>query len=188
MNEKEETSDLLNAYSKNLHFEFLDDRSWLPEDIKNELELTEFFNDIILSFLFKKRNGVIDDFFLKENKLSFFLETFMKKQNVTEFGYVEIIKKTDKYYKLKINDKGRNYFINHSTKYRVKSVTLIKRIRRYVLKLIRQFWSFIFVSANNRIKIIMESGIIKLILFIIAILSFILKDEIKDLILEWWKK
>ena len=34
----------------------------------------------------------------------------------------------------------------------------------------------------------MESGIVKLIIFIMAILSFILKDEIKDWFLEWWNK
>jgi hypothetical protein len=39
------------------------------------------------------------------------------------------------------------------------------------------------VSANNRIKTMMESGIIKLILFAITLITFILKwDDIKKLI------
>jgi hypothetical protein len=44
------------------------------------------------------------------------------------------------------------------------------------------------VSANNKINAILESGIIKLVLFIITVLSFLLKDEIKDWFMVWWKK
>jgi hypothetical protein len=145
-----------------------------------ELELTSKCNDIILSFLFRKYSGTgrIDDLFLKENNILLTLNEFLEKQNVTEFGYVEIIKQTDKYYKLKINDNGRDYLLNHSKNiYRIKSVTLIKRISLYVLNLIRKLKSFVFVSANNRIKTIMESGYMKLIGFFIVIFSLILKWE-----------
>jgi len=188
MTEENNPDDLISPFTKSM--EILNDRSWMPASFRYELETTDLCNDIILSFLFRKWKGTgrIDSLFLRENKIPFSLNKFMEKQNVTEFGYVEIIKKTDKYYKLKINDEGRDNFLNNSKRYRIKSVTLIKRISLYVLKLIRKVWSLVFVSANNRIKTMMESGIIKLILLIMAILSFILKDEIKVWFLEWWNK
>ena len=188
MTEKDNPDDLISPLSKRM--DLLNDRSWMPASFRYELETTDWCNDVILSFLFRKWKGTgrIDSLFLSVNKIPFSLKMFMEKQNVTEFGYVEIIKKSDKYYKLKINDKGRDNFLNYSKRYRIKSVTLIKRISLYVLKLIRKVWSLVFVSANNRIKTMMESGIIKLILFIMAVLSFILKDEIKEWVLEWWNK
>jgi len=163
------------------------EKSSFEKWVDSELETTRLCNDVILSFLFRKWKGTgkIDSLFLSTNKIPFSLKKFMEKQNVTEFGYVEIIKKTDKCYKLKITDNGKDNYLNHSIRYRIKSVKLIKRISLYVLKVIRKVWTLVFVSANNRIKTMMESGIIKLILFIMAVLSFILKDEIKEWVLEW---
>lgn len=186
MTEKDNPDDFKSPLSKGMDLEFLNDRSWMPDSIRYELEMTDLCNDVILSFLFRKWSGTgkIDSLFLTTNKIPLSLKRFMEKQNVTEFGYVEIIKQTDKYYNLKINDNGRDYLLNHSKNiYRVKSVTLIRRISLYVLKLMRKFWSLVFVSANNRIKTMMESGIIKLILFAITLITFILKwDDIKQLI------
>jgi hypothetical protein len=158
--------------------------------MRAELELSELLTDFILSFLSNRRNGQrkIDEYVLAKNKLDMSMYRFMDKQSAVNLGYVKIIKETDEYVILKITQEGIEHFQNHSTKYRTKSVTLIKRMSLYVLKLMRQLWSFVFVSANNRIKIIMESGIVKLILFIMAILSFILKDEIRELVLSWWNK
>lgn len=186
MTEKDNLDDFKSPLSKRMDLEFLNDRSWMPDSIRYELEMTDLCNDVILSFLFRKWSGKgkIDSLFLTTNKIPLSLKKFMEKQNVTEFGYVEIIKETDKYFKLKINDNGRDYLLNHSKNiYRIKSVTLIKIISLYVLKLIRKVWSLVFVSANNRIKTMMESGIIKLILFAITLITFILKwDDIKELI------
>ena len=190
MTEKDNPDNFISPVSRKIDLGFMNDRSWMPDSIRYELEMTELCNDVILSFLFRKRKGTgrVDSLFLRANEIPLSLSSFMEKQNVTEFGYVEIIKQTEKYYKLKINDKGKDNFLNHSKRYRVRSVTHIKRISLYVLKLIRKVWSLVFVSANNRIKTMMESGIIKLILFIMAVLSFILKDEIKEWFLEWWNK
>ena len=158
--------------------------------MQHDIKMSKIYTDFLLSFLIRKRKGIgkIDQLVLDSNKADISLKWFMKKQNATEYKYAEIIKQTDKYVKLKITQSGIWHFNHISTKYRTKSPTLIKRISLYVLKLIRHFWSLVFVSANNKIKTMMESGIIKLILFIMAVLSFILKDEIKAWFLEWWNK
>ena len=160
----------------------------LPESMRKELEFSELLTDFTLSFLSNRKSGKrkIDQLVLSKNKLDISLFRFIKKQSAVDLKYAEIIKQTDEYIILKITQEGIEYFNNHSIKYRTKSVNPIKRISLYVLKLIRQFWSFVFVSANNRIKIMMESGIIKLIGFLIMLITFILKwDDIKVLIHKW---
>jgi hypothetical protein len=154
-------------------------KSDFRESVDAEMELSTKCNDVILSFLFKKYNGVgvIDDLLLKANQIFLTLNQFMEKQNVTEFGYVEIIKQTDKSYKLKINDIGRDYFLENSTRYRIKSISYLKRISIYILTRIRKFWTSGFVPADKKIKTIMESGIMKLIGFLIVVFTLILKWE-----------
>ena len=187
MTENQENKDDL--LSK-LKYEPTDFTKYLPTYMQRDIKMSEIYTDFLLSFLNRKRKGVgkIDQLILDSNKAEISLKRFMEKQNATEYKYAEIIKQTDKYVKLKITQDGIWHFNHMSTKYRTKSPTLIKRISLYVLKLIRQFWSLVFVSANNRIKTMMESGIIKLILFIMTVLTFILKDEIKEWFLEWWNK
>ena len=178
---KENIDDLLSKFK----YEPTDITKYLPAHMQKDIKMSEIYTDFLLSFLIRKRKGVgkIDQLVLDSNKAGISLKWFMEKQNATEYGYAEIIKQTDKYVKLKITQNGIWHFNHISTKYRTKSPTLIKRISLFVLKLIRQLWSSVFVSANNRIKTIMESGIIKLILFILAVITFILKwEEIKKLI------
>lgn len=154
--------------------------SLIEEQVKYELELTELTNNFILSYLFKKRNqiGKINNLLLQINKIPLNLKDFMEKQTLIEYGYVDVLKKSNDYYVLKINTNGKYYLLNISKKiYNIKSVTLIKRISLYVLKLIRKLKSFSFKSANLKIKNIMESGIIKLILFLITVITFIIKWE-----------
>jgi len=183
---EEEKQELLSK----IDFKPFDFKASLPESMRRDIEISEIYTDFLLNFIWKGRNGQrkIDQLVLDKNKADISLYRFMKKQNAVEFGYAEIIKETDEYVVLKITQEGIWHLNNISKRYRTKSVTLIKRISLYVLKLMRQLWSLVFVSANNRIKVMMESGIAKLILFIMAILSFILKDEIKDLFMGWWNK
>ncbi|QRE04915.1 hypothetical protein [Flavobacterium psychrophilum] len=166
------------------------DRSYLPWYIRNSLDTADIYTDFLLSFLIHKKNGIgkIDQLVLDINKADTSLKLFIEKQNATKYGYAEITKQTDKYIKLKITESGITHFKYISVKYRTKSPTFIKRISLYVLKLMRKFWSFVFISANNNIKIMLESGYAKLIIFIMAVLSFILKDEIRILIFKWWSK
>jgi hypothetical protein len=168
----------------------LDFKSMLPKSMRAEYELSELLNDFLLSFLTKRKSGQrkVDQYVLDKNGLDMDFFKFMSKTNTVSSGYAEIIKEKDDYVILKITEDGLRHYEYASKKYNTKSVTLIKRISLYVLKSMRQLWSFVFVSANNRIKTIMESGIIKLILFIMAILSFIMKDEINELIKNWWNK
>jgi hypothetical protein len=173
--------DLLSKFN----YEPTDLTKYLPAHMQRDLKMSEIYTDFLLSFLIRKRKGVgkIDQLVLESNIADISLKWFMEKQNATEYKYAEIIKQSDKYVKLKITQEGIWHFNHISTKYRTKSPTLIKRISLYVLKLIRQFWSLVFVSANNRIKTMMESGIIKFILFAITVVTFILKwNEIKQLI------
>ena len=166
---------------------------YLSTNVKADIEVSEIYTEFLLCFLMNKRNGIgkIDQLVLNVNKANISLLGFMNKQNATKYGYAEIIKRTGKYVKLKITQKGINYFENipnAERKVNATSAIFIKRINLYVLNLIRKFWSFVFVSANNKINAILESGIIKLVLFIITVLSFLLKDEIKDWFMIWWKK
>jgi hypothetical protein len=150
-----------------------------------DIKKSEIYTDFLLSFLIKRRNGIgkIDQLVLDTNKVDLSLKSFIEKQNATKYGYAETVKQTDKYIRLKITGRGISHFKYISIKYRTKSPTFIKRISLYVLKLIRKFWSFVFVSANNRIKIIIESGIIKLIVFIITVIGLLIKwEEIKAFI------
>lgn len=182
MTENQENND---DFSSKFKYEPTDFTKYLPAYMQRDIKMSEIYTDFLLSFLISKRKGIgkIDQLVLDSNKADISLKWFMEKQNATEYGYAEIIKQTDKYVKLKITQDGIWHFNHISTKYRTKSPTHIKRISLYVLKLIRQFWSLVFVSANNRIKTMMESGIIKLILFIFAVITFILKwDDIKKLI------
>ena len=190
MTNENNPDDLKSPLSNKLTHDFLNDRSWMPAFAQYELGMNDICNDFILNFLARKRTGKgkIDSLLLRKNKVPLSLKMLWEKQSLTEYGYAEIIKQTDKYVELKITLEGIKHYRNISKKYKIRSVTQIERIIRYVLKLIRQFWSLVFVSANNRIKTMMESGIIKLILFIMAVLSFILKDEIKAWFLEWWNK
>lgn len=187
MTETEKNKDDLLSILKR---EPLDLMQYLPVPTQMDIKKSEIYTDFLLSFLINKRNGIgkIDQLVLDTNKADISLKWFIEKQNATKYGYAEIIKQTDRYIKLKITESGISHFKYISVKYRAKSPTFIKRISLYVLKLIRKFWSFVFVSANNRINTILESGIIKLVVFIMAVLSFILKDEIKDWFMAWWKK
>lgn len=185
-----EKDNIINSLSERMSLKLLKDYSWMPGNIRYELEMTDLCNDIILNFLFRKGEGTgrIDSLFLQTNKIPLSLKKFMETQNVIKLGYVDIIKQTDTYYKLKINDNGRNNFLNYSKKLEVKSVSNIERISIYILKLIRKVWILVFVSGNSKLKSMMDSGIIKLILFIMAVLTFILKDEIKEWVLGWLNK
>lgn len=187
MTENEKNKDDLLSLLK---LEPLDFIKYLPAHMQIDIKKSEIYTDFLLSFLINKRNGTgkIDQLVLDTNKADISLKRFIEKQNATKCGYADIIKQTDKYVKLKITEKGISHFKYISIKYRAKSPTFIKRISLYVLKLIRKFWSFVFVSANNKIKIMLESGYAKLIIFIMAVLSFILKDEIKLIVLKWCNK
>lgn len=162
----------------------------LPPHEKARIQRVDIYTDFLLSYLIRK-GGVakIDQLVLDVNKADVSLKSFLKQQEATERGFAEVVKKTKKYTVFKMTQEGLDHFDYISTKYRTKSPTLIKRMSLYVLKLIRNLWSiilkvwsFVFVSANNRIKTIMESGIAKLILFTIAVLSFVMKDELKEII------
>ena len=187
MTETEKNKDDLLSKLKREPFDFM---QYLPAHTQMDINKSEIYTDFLLSFLIKKRNGIgkIDQLVLDTNKADISLKWFIEKQNATKYGYAEIVKQTDKYIRLKITESGISHFKYISIKYRAKSPTFIKRISLSVLKLIRKFWSFVFVSANNKINAILESGIIKLVLFIITVLSFLLKDEIKDWFMVWWKK
>jgi hypothetical protein len=165
--------------------ENLDFTSHLPAFIRRDIELSKIYTDFTLSFLITKRkgSGKIDQLLLDENELPISFNHFLEKQNATKYGYAEIIKQNDKYIKLKITQDGIAHFNIISTKYRTKSPTHIKRISLYTLNFMNQILSLVFISANNKIKTIIESGIAKLILFIIAVITFILKwPDIKNFI------
>ena len=161
------------------------DRSYLSPNVKAELDTSDMYTDFVLGVLIRSRKytAKIDQMLLFENGLFISLDRFLEKEYSIKCGFVDVIKKDDKYIKLKINIQGIEHFKSNSIKYKIKSITDINRITRYMLKLNKKLISLVFVSANNKIKSIIESGIIKLILFVIAIITFILKwDDVKKLI------
>lgn len=161
------------------------DRSYLPSFIRESLDTADIYTDFVLNFLMKKRNGTgkIDILVLNRNGINFSVKYFFENENSVKYGYVDVIKKTEKYLILKINDYGISKYNNDCVKYKINVPTHITRVSLWILKLTRKSTSFVFVSAPKYIKIAMESGIAKLILFIIAFIGLLLKwEEIKTLI------
>lgn len=161
------------------------DRSYLPWYIRKSLDTADIYTDFVLNFLMRKRNGTgkIDILVLKRNSIDCSVKYFFENENSVKFGYVDIVKKTEKFLILKINDYGISTYNNNCVKYKINVPTHITRVSLWILKLTRKSTSLVFVSAPKYIKIAMESGIAKLILFIIAVIGLLLKwEEIKTLI------
>ncbi len=57
MTEKDNPDDFISPLPKRMDLEFLNDRSWMPDSIRYELEMTDLCNDVILNFLFRKWKG-----------------------------------------------------------------------------------------------------------------------------------
>ena len=145
-----------------------------------ERNLSDLYNDFTFSFLVRKKFkiGMIDNLVLEKNELKCNIENFINKMNAAEFGYVKIFLKTNRFIILRITTNGLNHFKKNSTMYKIIVPKQRERITRYVLNLIRISISFLFISAPRLIKTMIESWIIKLILFIIALVTFLLTLKI----------
>ncbi|WP_343591331.1 hypothetical protein [Flavobacterium sp.] len=162
-----------------------DDKSHLPWFIREPLEISERYTDFVLNFLMRKRKGIgkIDRLVLQKNGINFSVDYFFEKENSINFGYVDVIKKTDKYLILKINENGLWKYSNNCVKYKIYVPTFFTRFRITVFTIFRKIVSALFITFPNKLKIFTDSGIYKLILFLIAVITFILKwDEIKNFI------
>ena len=168
------------------HFESkIRDYSYLPDFIKGDLELTDLYTDFILGYLIKSKRGTarFDKLVIKENGLNISLDKLIEKQNATDIGYADIIKETDKYVKLRITYAGIEFYRDHSKKYNLQVVNKFFRLKTSFKKFTKKLHKILLVNFPKSLKIIMESGVIKLVIFLIAILTFILKwKEIKELI------
>ena len=159
-------------------------------EVEYEVKLTTFYNDFIFNFLINKKNntGKIDDLILHmnfDNKLS--LKVFLEKQTLIKYGYAILISKNDKYVKIKLTQEGLSHFKIIGRKYKINEQKIIYKASLYALKLIRKSTSFFFKSTfDNKIKRFIESGIIKMLVVIIGILTFIIMiylnwDKLKNI-------
>ena len=148
---------------------------YFPRHIALQSIKEDFYTDFVLNFLIKKGGkGKITQLLLDINGLDLSLDWFMSSQKATENKYADVLKKKRNYYKLNITSKGISQHEYICKEYIIKVPTLIQKIKRYILNLRKNIFSLVFVSANNKINNIMESGIIKLMLFIIALLGLII--------------
>ena len=143
---------------------------------KEEIELSQQYTDLTLNLLMLKKSGKgrLDQLFLDKNGIKTSLDYFIDKQDAFKYGYAEIIKERKNYLILKITENGISHFDTISIKYKINATTLIERINRYVLKRILKSISFVLRSANEIIKIIITSTIVKLILIIITVITFLI--------------
>ena len=158
----------------------------IREEVQKRTELANTCNDYILNALINKRNkkAVFSQLFLEINSIPLKYNEFLEHQNVIDFNHVKIIKQKDDYIILKLNKSGISYYNNHSKLYNVKYINIKNIITLYVLSLKKINLSLLFKSANTKINNAMESGIAKLIIFIITILSFLFISDVKDLFIE----
>lgn len=150
-----------------------------------QAKVAEIYTDFVLNFLMKKKNGVgkIDSLVLRKNSITRPIEYFFEREYSIKLDYVDVIKKTDDYYILKINESGISRFELISVKYKIYVPTFFTRFRITAVKQLKKLGSFLAVTFPSKLKMIMDSGIVKLILFMIALITFILKyEEIKKLI------
>lgn len=187
MNSENIDREKLNEFIESAHSTVKDYgfKKYLPAHMVADMELKTIYTDFLLNYLWRKRDGVgkIDVLLLKTNSIDLSLSYFLKKQYATENGYVEILKQNKNYVKLKITAEGVRHFELISEKYKIKVPSVLKRFRLKILKIITSTYSLIFVSFPKHLKIAMDSGIVKLIFFLIAVITIILKyKEIKELI------
>ncbi len=181
--DREKLNELLES-SKSIIKDY-DFKKYLPAHMVADMERQTIYTDFLLNYLWRKRNGIgkIDELLLKANSIDLSLAYFLEKQNATENGYVEILKQTENYVKLKMTEEGIKHFEYLSVRYKIKVPSIFKRFGLKVLKFIKSASKLIFVYFPKQLKIAMESGIVKLILFLFAVVTFILKyKEIKELI------
>ena len=109
----------------------------LPPYMRMDIERADIYTDFLVCYLARKpnRSRRVDQHFLDLNKGNVSYKFFMEKQGAVKYGYADIIKESDNYSKLKITDSGLLHYRYLETRYRTKSVTLMHRIIRYVLKL-----------------------------------------------------
>lgn len=105
------------------------------------------------------------------------------KQTLDKDNYINISVDKNGCYFIEATEYGKANFNISNVIPNIKSNTIIYRTRRYMLSLIKTIWSIFFVSPNNFIKKMMESGIIKLVIFLMAVITFLLK---KDEITQWF--
>jgi hypothetical protein len=168
----------------------IDLKSHLPAYLRAEIEREEIYTDFVLNYLISKRNGIgkIDSLVLKVNGSNLSFSHFLRNLKAAEYGYVEILEKNEKWIKLKLTAEGISHYNYISKKYRTAKPLVLLRVFLFVKKSLNNLFSFIFNDIPYYLKVFSESGIAKFTLFVLAVLTFILKwKEIKELIHIWTK-
>ncbi|KSA15311.1 hypothetical protein [Maribacter dokdonensis] len=175
-NEDDDFKFITSEYINNLDLKLKSNFEYLTENQKNDIKLSDLCTNFIVSYLSLTIDGIgkIDQLILDRNKMKITLDRFMNKQNATYMGYAKITSKTNDCYVLELTESGRIYYRHSDVKYRIKFPTLIQKIKLYILNLTKKLKSLVFVSANNKIKMIMDSGITRLILFILSVITFVI--------------
>ncbi|KAF2337202.1 hypothetical protein [Flavobacterium daemonense] len=148
---------------------------------EREQKVREIYTDFVLNFLMQHRSGKgkIDNLVLRKNSIPDNVFNFFSKEYSIEIGYVDVIKRTDKYYILKINERGKSRYHLTSVKYKIKVPTDFTRLGIFLIKVLKIVSKFLFDILPKAIKKFLDSAIVKLILFLIPLITLALKwDEI----------
>jgi hypothetical protein len=170
------TTDFIKLLDEQTHIGLSNLYNDIQKLAKENVELSQQYTDLTLNLLILKKSGKgrLDQLFLDKNGINTSLDYFIDKQDTLKYGYAEIIKERKNYLILKITQSGISHFNIISKKYNIKVATAIERVNRYMLKRILKSISIVSVSANRTMSKIMKSGIIKTIIFIIIVLTFLI--------------
>ena len=132
------------------------------------------YTDFILNYLMLKGGkGKITQLLLDINGIDSTLKSFMERQRAVERGFCKVLRTNDRFYKLDITRDGIWHYRNISKKYKINVPKFIHRIKKYTLNLKNKIFSLVFVSANNKMSKMIDSGIAKTITFIGSTLAFL---------------
>ncbi|KAF2331493.1 hypothetical protein [Flavobacterium nitrogenifigens] len=149
---------------------------------KNE---SKIYSDFVLNLLMKSRKNTakIDVLTLRKNSVYVTVKRFFEIEYTVKLNYVEVLEKTNDYYILKITESGKRAYQFNCEKYKIYVPTRFKRFIIWFSKGAKVLGDFLFSTFPKGIKRFLDSAFVKFILFLIPIITLILKwDEIKDFI------
>lgn len=177
----------LNALSENL-------KSWrktrynhLPEYMQAEFELEQLYTDFILSYLVKCKNyqGTFDVSVIEKNGIMCSYKEFFEGQKAISWGYVDVVRKSKNSMTLKLTNFGVQMFNDEDETvfYETIQVSFYYRFKKKIIRSFKNlmilgkeiifFIKDLFISLDELLSRLSDSGFVKLLLVILAILTFI---------------
>lgn len=149
--------------------------------------LSKDYTDLVMNLLMKSNKEItkIDTLVLRENSIYVSVERFFEIEYSVKTKHSIVIEKTEKYYKLQITESGKRAFELNPAYKIIKIPSRFKRLGIWLSKAIKVFGNFLFSSLPKGVRKFTDSAFVKLILFVIPILSITIVlivnwDKIKE--------